>query len=156
MTAKEKNSAKKKPVKKDKALNKEFPGYPKYDASEDIFVKGERVDKNLEENDQALNQGKNDLSIPKTEIDNTDLNADDSKITNEDLEALGPTDLSLDMGDDEQLKHRTTPVDFTGNDLDVPGVDDDDVQEEIGSEDEENNIYSLGGDDKENLEERKD
>ena len=33
--------------------------------------------------------------------------------------------------------------------LDVPGSELDDNQEEIGSEDEENNYYSLGGDDHE-------
>jgi hypothetical protein len=36
--------------------------------------------------------------------------------------------------------------DFSGDDLDVPGSELDDAQEEIGSEDEENNLYSLGGD----------
>jgi hypothetical protein len=69
------------------------------------------------------------------------------------LEALGPEDLSMDMGDDEQLKHRTRPVDFSGQDLDVPGSELDDDKEEIGSEDEENNSYSLGGDNHEDLEE---
>ena len=57
------------------------------------------------------------------------------------------------MGDDEQLKHRKWPVDFTARDLDVPGSELDDRNEMIGSEDEENNSYSLGGDNKENLEE---
>lgn len=74
-------------------------------------------------------------------------------VTDDDLEALGPKDLSMDMGDDEQLKHRTRPVDFTGKDLDVPGSELDDEQEAKGSEDEENNGYSLGGDDKNNLDE---
>jgi hypothetical protein len=45
--------------------------------------------------------------------------------------------------------------DVTGEDLDVPGAELDDEQEAIGSEDEENNYYSLGGDDKEGLEEDK-
>src|SRR5688572_13621459 len=45
--------------------------------------------------------------------------------------------------------------DVSGADLDIPGSELDDAQEEIGSEDEENNYYSLGGDDKENLEEDK-
>lgn len=40
-------------------------------------------------------------------------------------------------------------LDAKGEDLDVPGSDLDDAQEEIGSEDEENNYYSLGGDDHE-------
>lgn len=35
---------------------------------------------------------------------------------------------------------------LTGDDLDVPGEELDDEQEDIGSEDEENNYYSLGGD----------
>lgn len=34
----------------------------------------------------------------------------------------------------------------TGDDLDVPGAELDDQQEEVGSEDEENNYYSLGAD----------
>jgi hypothetical protein len=37
--------------------------------------------------------------------------------------------------------------------LDVPGAELDDISEEIGEEDEENNYYSLGGDNHENLEE---
>jgi hypothetical protein len=45
--------------------------------------------------------------------------------------------------------------DMSGSDLDVPGSELDDEQENIGSEDEENNYYSLGGDDHENLEEDK-
>jgi hypothetical protein len=43
--------------------------------------------------------------------------------------------------------------DLTGSDLDVPGSELDDEQENIGSEDEENNYYSLGGDDHNDLEE---
>ena len=38
-------------------------------------------------------------------------------------------------------------------DLDVPGAELDDADEEIGEEDEENNYYSLGGDDHDDLEE---
>jgi hypothetical protein len=75
-----------------------------------------------------------------------------SDLTKEDLEALGPPDLSLDGGDDEQLKHRVWPVDFAAEDIDVPGSELDDRNEMIGSEDEENNSYSLGGDEKNNLE----
>ena len=42
---------------------------------------------------------------------------------------------------------------FDEKDLDVPGSELDDAQEAIGSEDEENNYYSLGGDDHDDLEE---
>ncbi|MFD2907861.1 hypothetical protein ACFSX9_03840 [Flavobacterium ardleyense] len=40
-----------------------------------------------------------------------------------------------------------------GGDLDVPGSELDDQQESVGSEDEENNYYSLGGDNHNDLEE---
>jgi len=82
-----------------------------------------------------------------------DLELDDerevseSDVTEEDLQALGPKDLSMDMGEDEQLlKNRVWPVDMAGKDLDVPGSELDDDNEAIGNEDEENNTYSIGGD----------
>jgi hypothetical protein len=43
--------------------------------------------------------------------------------------------------------------DLTGEDLDIPGSELDDDLEFIGSEDEENNYYSLGGDNHNDLEE---
>jgi hypothetical protein len=75
-----------------------------------------------------------------------DNNSTEGDLTEEDFEALGPEDLNMDMGDDEQLKHRAHPVDFSGGDLDVPGAELDDADEEIGSEDEENNSFSLDDD----------
>ena len=39
------------------------------------------------------------------------------------------------------------------SDLDIPGADLDDADEEIGNEDEENNFYSIGGDKHHDLEE---
>ena len=44
---------------------------------------------------------------------------------------------------------------MSGGDLDVPGSELDDQQESVGSEDEENNYYSLGGDNHNDLEEDK-
>ncbi|MEI6060336.1 MAG: hypothetical protein WCR72_06475 [Bacteroidota bacterium] len=41
----------------------------------------------------------------------------------------------------------------SGNDLDVPGSELDDAMEDIGSEDEENNYYSLGGENHSDLDE---
>jgi hypothetical protein len=68
-------------------------------------------------------------------------------------------DINLDLNIREsyekpgRLNEKDFEEDMTGNDLDVPGAELDDEQENIGSEDEENNYYSLGGDDHENLEE---
>ncbi len=42
---------------------------------------------------------------------------------------------------------------LSGSDLDVPGSELDDELEEIGSEDEENNYYSIGSDDHNDLDE---
>jgi hypothetical protein len=56
--------------------------------------------------------------------------------------------------------HRTKDLNRTGlndeysdNDLDIPGSELDDEMEIIGSEDEENNYYSIGGDDNDDLDE---
>ena len=42
---------------------------------------------------------------------------------------------------------------LTGDDLDVPGSEADDKEEAIGNEDEENNYYSIGGDNHADLDE---
>ena len=44
----------------------------------------------------------------------------------------------------------------SGSNLDVPGSELDDEQENVGNEDEENNYYSIGGDNHNNLDEDKD
>jgi hypothetical protein len=52
---------------------------------------------------------------------------------------------SVDTTDDdgELLNENSAAFDVSGSDLDVPGAEDDDMNEEIGEEDEENNSYSL-------------
>lgn len=49
---------------------------------------------------------------------------------------------ALDSTDDDGEKLNESS-DISGNDLDVPGSDEDDANEEIGEEDEENNSYSF-------------
>lgn len=58
-----------------------------------------------------------------------------------------PGENQKEFGDDETL------FEDPGKDLDVPGAELDDEDETIGEEDEENNYYSLGGDNHEDLEE---
>ncbi len=62
----------------------------------------------------------------------------------------------LDDTDDEgePLNEKTSANAISGSDLDTSGIDEDDMDEEIGEEDEENNPYSLGGDDNSINEER--
>jgi len=58
--------------------------------------------------------------------------------------------------DPETLTKKQSADDTDNNPgLDIPGTELDDQQEDVGSEDEENNYYSLGGDDHDNLEENK-
>ena len=69
---------------------------------------------------------------------------------------LNPEDLSKNKTPNEEANtsnEKTYRDDMSGKDLDVPGSELDDLQESIGSEDEENNYYSLGGDNHNNLEE---
>ncbi|RYZ79867.1 MAG: hypothetical protein EOP04_26940 [Proteobacteria bacterium] len=60
---------------------------------------------------------------------------------------------NMDMGDDELLRGKMQPVNQADDELDIPGSELDDANEDIGEEDEENNYYSLGGDRHEDLDE---
>ncbi len=50
----------------------------------------------------------------------------------------------LDTADEDgtPLNEKSSAEDVSGEDLDIPGTEDDDANEEIGEEDEENNGYS--------------
>jgi hypothetical protein len=105
------------------------------------------------EDPEPLSTREMERPVPKALIvDEDDMDfttGNESDVTQEDLEALGPKDLSMDMGEDENvLKNRVWPVDMAGKDLDVPGSEGsgDTSDEAIGPEDEENDFYSLGGD----------
>lgn len=89
-----------------KKEKQQFPGYPSYPQSEDIY-KRERE---------------------------TDLDPDQ------------PGKLKTAAHKSGKLNEKDFKDDVTGGDLDVPGTELDDAQEEIGSEDEENNLYSFGSD----------
>lgn len=63
-------------------------------------------------------------------------------------EEIDPEQVTIDK--ENNVVNENNFKDFSGSDLDVPGSEQDDAQEEIGSEDEENNLYSLGGDNHDN------
>lgn len=77
---------------------------------------------------------------------------------NKEEEDLDPENI-LKMKSPNEKPDEPNEKDFgdivTGSDLDIPGSEQDDAQEDIGSEDEENNYYSLGGDNHNNLDENK-
>jgi len=156
----------------DDELNKrsedaEFPGYPHYPASEDIThpTNGVRkVDADLEGMNRSVpNSGIGGSPAPdRLDTVNPEEEPDDdlvivpgteADVTDEDLLILGPRDQDMDLGDDEILRGKIQPTSLGEEELDVPGSELDDENEMIGEEDEENNYYSLGGDNKEGLEE---
>ena len=100
---------------KDEAEKKDFPGYPHYPASEDIYNRAKETELNPE-----------DLTKRKK----TDVNPGQRNV-------------------------KSFAEDMTGEDLDVPGSKADEAKSNAGSEDEENNYYSLGGDNHNDLEEDK-
>lgn len=129
-------------------IEEQFPGYPLYPASEDIMNRGERIDVDVNVVSENIQHNKNG-SPQESKLGTSEANSD---LTRDDFQAL-PSEELHGNGDDEILANRTWPVDFAGDDLDVPGSEADDEQEALGSEDEENNSYSLGGDRHEDLEE---
>ncbi len=145
-----KKTSTKKTTKKSKPSgDDELPGYPKYPAGEDIMNRAKRIAMDVD--------GTTIPDVPETTIPASDVKTSnkekfqESDVTKEDLKAL-QNDENAFEGDDEVLQDRVYPVDFAGEDLDVPGSELDDEAERTGNEDEENNIYSLGGENHEDLE----
>lgn len=69
---------------------------------------------------------------------------------------LDPNDLSKKKSRNQKqglTNEKNFEEDMPGGDLDVPGSELDNQQESVGSEDEENNYYSIGGDNHIDLEE---
>jgi hypothetical protein len=71
---------------------------------------------------------------------------------------INPEDISkkkipVEINNRRKLNEKDFEEDMSGGDLDIPGSELDDDQENSGSEDEENNHYSIGGDNHNDLEE---
>jgi len=112
----------------------------------------------MKKNDNYENQRfQSGVDIKKTETEGYPLYPE-----NEDIYFKFKKEISLDPENITRFKEqevfgKVNEKDFsddeTGNDLDIPGLEDDDGEEVIGIEDEENNYFSLGGDDHMDLEE---
>ena len=116
---------------------------------------GELADTTISSADEEGN------SIFDDDIDEELEESPDSNVTKEEKEDLRRTANDMPTEDDQNLRRTAldntdddgTPLNessfknnITGAGLDVPGAESDDENEEIGEEDEENNEYSLGGD----------
>jgi len=117
----------------------------------------------MKENGNKMNQ--NSLSAGKRDKNNLQ----DYPIypASEDIYSKDKEEKEINPEDSTKMKDsihfdeaRSNEIDFdddvSGSDLDVPGSELDDEQELIGNEDEENNYYSLGGDDHNDLDEDND
>ena len=80
-----------------------------------------------------------------------DIYNQDTKEQN--LDPENPAETKKENDTEEEKNENNFDDYITGEDLDVPGSELDDQQENIGSEDEENNYYSIGGDNHDALEE---
>jgi len=107
-----------------------------------------------EEGDDVLGSEEVDIE-PGTDADVT---AEERRMleNTEELDADSRDDEALiesrldDVDDDgDPLNEKGFGDDFSGEDLDVPGSEDDDQDEELGEEDEENNSYSIDDNDDE-------
>ena len=70
-------------------------------------------------------------------------------------EDISKNKVSNETDEPETDNEKDFKEDVSGDDLDIPGSELDDEEENVGSEDEENNYYSLGGDDHNDLDEDK-
>ncbi|OQP67595.1 hypothetical protein [Niastella populi] len=115
------------------------------------------------DDEEGIREGKDLLA----EDDNVDIvMGTEADVTEEDLALLGDRDQDMDMNEDElvrkeglddtdlegdPLNEAAVDEDSTGDDLDIPRSGDEDARKEI--DDEENDYYSLGGGDKDALNE---
>ena len=146
-----------------------LPGYPLYPENQDITLGKNNNGKVLIESINNLAQADDDTDIDDDNNVNI-VSGTDADIEPEELQELIAMEQSLSTFDAANLKRSSLdstdndgdPLnedsmsdDLTGEDLDVPGSSADNADEQIGEEDEENNYYSLGGDNHESQEENK-
>jgi hypothetical protein len=146
-------------MKKNNRKEKKLPGYPHYPQEEDIMNQEERIEVNPEEVPDNLSRAevfRQNTGLAKgTKGEKPGKRKIRSKKIQKEVNPGLQSDSDVSGDEAELLANEGWDVDpmFLPDDLDVPGSELDDESEMIGSEDEENNYYSLGGADKENLEE---
>ena len=100
----------------------------------------------LDEGEDELN-GPSDLSVEEKR----DLQRADEDMPTKDEENLRKADMDNEDDEGVPLNEEGFGEDVSGNDLDIPGADADDAEEEAGSEDEENNLYSASDENNDNV-----
>ena len=121
------------------------------DDEEGVGIFGDDDDEE-EDIDEPLELTGSDADVSRMEQGLLARSAEASGL-DEDDEIMERSGLDQTDEDGEPLNVGGFATDASGSDIDTSGIDEDDDLENIGEEDEENNIYSLGGDNKESLDE---
>lgn len=103
----------------------------------------EKINKDIEGKNEVNNKSFDELAYPLYTPD------EDIYVRGVELSRIDPDDITLPKTPNQSALEDL----LYSSDLDMPITDIDDAEEAIGSEDEENNYYSLGGDDKSSLDE---
>jgi hypothetical protein len=147
-----------------------FKGYPHYPPGEDITRAKNNNGKEPFGEDNTPREPFNN-TIDERDSEAAIVQGTDADLTSEDIRILEAAEQNMDTRDainlqksaldstdeDGELLNEEGSLnrDMTGEDLDIPGASADNDMENIGEEDEENNYYSLGGDNHESQEENK-
>jgi hypothetical protein len=154
-TAKDKQELKNEETRINLPDVKDIPGQEHIQVPDNGEMADTTISSSDEEGDGIWNDGdvtENSSNVSETEKVMLEEAADDMPTRDE----RQLREASLDSTDDDgtPLNEKDSFNAISGSDLDVPGAEADDPEEEIGEEDEENNPYSLGGDDNSANEER--
>ena len=104
----------------------------------------------VDTDDEVLKPADKDSTVSQSEKDT--LQRTESDVPSNDNTSLRAAALDAYDDEGEPLNEASGATDVSGKDLDTTVVMNDDAMEDIGEEDEENNTYSLGGDDSDNIE----
>ena len=91
-----------------------------------------------------------DTSSNVSREEKNDLQQADENMPTKDDQSIVDATLDSEDADGEPLNEEGFGEDVSGDDLDIPGADADDANEEIGEEDEENNVYSASDENNDN------
>ena len=95
------------------------------------------------------------VDMPVYAVSSVGQDVYDQYVEESELDPENPAQTKEPNEEPGQRNEKDFSEDQSGDDLDVPGTELDDEQEKIGSEDEENNYYSIGGDNHNDLEENR-
>lgn len=102
-----------------------------------------------DEEDEEIISADNTSNVTRRE--KSDLQQADENMPTKDDQSIRNATMDNEDEDGEPLNEEGFGTDVSGSDLDISGADADDANEEIGEEDEENNVYSAADENNDNV-----